>query len=85
MTSENGSERADRVSAKNYNGTYDYGCFQVNSIHEKEWKTIGASIFDPVVNSKMALVLFQRRGNFSAWYAVCTPKKVAKKPGIWCK
>lgn len=84
MTSENGSERADRKSAKNFDGTYDYGCFQINSIHQKEWEALG-SVYDPMVNARVALAIFSRRGNFSAWYAVCTPSRVPKKPGIWCK
>lgn len=85
MASENGLESATRVSGLNYDGSRDYGCFQINNkahagfFAAQDWS-------DPDQNAGYAYShIFVGRGNFSAWYAVCSPAKVALKPGIWCK
>jgi hypothetical protein len=83
---ENGAQTVDRVSAQNYDGTYDYGCFQINTIHEgsKGWN-VHEQVFDPVINAKIALQIYQSRGNWSAWYAVCTPDRQPKYDGVSCQ
>lgn len=46
--------QTDAVSPKNSNGTYDYGVWQINTIHNptaQNWK-------DPLVNAKMAKRIF---------------------------
>lgn len=86
MTSENGREDPTRQSARNFDGSYDWGCFQVNDkahFGTKGW-TVFADIKDPVKNAQIALKIYRGRGNWSAWYAVCTPSRQPKKPGIHC-
>jgi hypothetical protein len=84
MTSENGQEKPDRVSGRNYDGSVDYGCFQLNNkAHPGFFKN--SNWANSVENAAYAYKIFKSRGNFSAWYAVCTPSRQAKKPGIWCK
>lgn len=84
MTSENGKETPDRVGGKNADGSVDYGCFQVNSkAHPAFFKN--SNWANAVENATYAYKIFQSRNDFSAWYAVCSPNREPKKPGIWCK
>lgn len=69
---ENGSERADRVSKPNYDGSLDMGCMQVNDkahFGTKGW-TNKEDILNAEFNTAYAYKIFQSR-HFRAWYAVC--------------
>lgn len=70
MTHENGTENPQRTSPPNYNGTRDYGCFQVNSVHlhTKGWTSLD-QIYDPSFNAQIAYTIYQSRG-WRAWYSV---------------
>lgn len=48
---------------KNYNGSIDYGLWQINSIHKPD----KSRIFDPLYNAQFAVMLWRRRGNFNDW------------------
>lgn len=67
---ENGLETANRLSAKNYNGTYDMGCMQINTVHylTDGWTQLN-QIYNPVFNAQIAYVIYQQRG-WRAWYSV---------------
>lgn len=58
---ENGIRQCDRVSARNSNGTYDYGVFQINSIHSH----LG-DLTDCKDNIRVAKIIFDSSG-WSAW------------------
>lgn len=86
MSSENGTESPQRVSLQpNSDGSRDYGCFQLNNYaHRQFFATHDWSDADQ--NAAYAYShIFASRGNWSAWYAVCSPNRVALKSGIWCK
>ena len=85
MTSENGLETVDRKSKINSDGSYDYGCFQVNNLaHPGFFKTQNWA--NATQNAAYAYTIYKNRNNFSAWYAVCEHKTLRPlKPGIWCK
>ncbi len=72
LSKENGPEDRYAKSTPNADGTRDWGCMQINSIHlgTKGWWT-HESIFDPQVNAAVALAIYNERGNWSAWYSVC--------------
>lgn len=61
--------RHDAIGAVNWDGSRDYGCFQINSkahagfFATQDWR-------DPVANAKYAYQLYTERGNWTAWYAV---------------
>lgn len=81
LSHENGSLNPNAIGGPNKNGTYDYGCFQING--EKE-------ALDPVVSATRAYDKYKggRVGanNWSAWYAVCTPgnNPQPKYAGVRC-
>jgi len=81
---ENGLETSMRVGGINFDGSRDYGCMMINDkahaafISSGQWS-------DPDKNAAYAYQIFLARNNFSAWYAVCTPQRVAKFPEVWCK
>lgn len=83
MSSENGTEAPARIGGLNYDGSRDYGCFQLNDkahpgfFGTQDWR-------NPEANARYAYSIYKGRGNFSAWYAVCSPTRVPKYPGIWC-
>lgn len=56
------------ASHLNSNGTYDYGCMQLNSIHlgTRGWYT-ASQAYDPEWNIQYALKIFRERG-WRAWY-----------------
>jgi hypothetical protein len=83
MSKENGLEAPNRVGAMNRDGTQDFGCFMLNNRYQAQFFASN-NWADPVANSRHAFSIFQARGNWSAWYAVCTPNRVPKYPGIWC-
>ena len=64
---ENGSRKCDRVSPMNTNGTYDYGVFQINSVHMKKGYT-EADLTDCLRNIQIAYEIFKRQG-FEPWVA----------------
>ncbi len=73
---ENRSENPKAKSKKNADGSYDYGCMQVNDkahFGSKGWTTL-EQIFDPVFNARIGLAIYQERGNWSPWYSVCPLK-----------
>jgi hypothetical protein len=83
MSKENGREDPARVSVANSDGSQDFGCFQINNSSHPTMLPNRWS--DPVQNAAYAYQhIFASRGNWSAWYAVCTPGRVPKYPGIWC-
>jgi hypothetical protein len=84
MSQENGRETADRIGLANSDGSRDFGCFMVNDQTHPEF-FVSENWADPVANSWYAYSIFQARGDWSAWYAVCTPNRVPKYPGIWCR
>ena len=63
---ENHKRDPRAIGGPNPNGTFDYGCFQIN----KGLQNYGEIIFDPVFNAKIAYGKYQARG-FRPWYAVC--------------
>ena len=83
MNQENGRETSDRIGAINSDGSRDFGCFQLNNQAHPQFFA-SQNWADPVANSKYAYSIFRARGNWSAWYAVCTPSRVPKHAGIWC-
>lgn len=64
---ENGSRKCDRVSKPNSNGTFDYGVFQLNSIHLKKGYT-EAQFKDCLTNILVAKQIFDRQG-WEPWVA----------------
>jgi hypothetical protein len=84
MASENGAENPARVSGLNSDGSRDFGCFQINNFAHAGFFA-SSDWSDPLQSSTYAYQhIFAGRGNWSAWYAVCTPNRVPKYPGIWC-
>ncbi len=84
MTKENGSENPKRISGLNYDGSRDYGCMQLNNkAHPTFFATNNWS--DSEANAREALTIYRGRGNWSAWYSVCTPARIPKYPGINCR
>lgn len=69
LTHENRQEKPDAVGAINYNGSRDYGCFQINDkahpafFASSDWR-------DPIANAHYAYKIYKGRGNWTAWYAV---------------
>jgi hypothetical protein len=86
LTLENGSKLPTRVSALNYDGSTDNGCMQIND--KAHFGTNGwlryEDIYNADFNVQYALGIFLTRGNFSAWYSVCTPQHISKIKGIKC-
>lgn len=83
MTMENGTENPQRISGLNYDGSRDYGCMQLNNFaHPKFFATSDWS--SPEANTRQAWEIYRARGNWSAWYSVCTPQRVPKYPEIKC-
>lgn len=64
-----GPLKADGTVGFNYDGSRDYGCFQINDkahpafFANGDWR-------DPTYNAQYALQLYNERGNWTAWYAV---------------
>jgi hypothetical protein len=63
---ENNKRDPRAIGGPNPNGSFDYGCFQIN----KGLQDYGEVIFDPVFNAQKAYAKYQSRG-FKPWYAVC--------------
>ena len=63
---ENHKRDPRAIGGPNPNGTFDYGCFQIN----KGLQDYGEVIFDPVFNAQKAYAKYKARG-FRPWYAVC--------------
>lgn len=84
MSKESGCKQTS-LSPKNHDGTRDRGLFQVNNVHADKVSGNLDLLFDPETNIRIASGIYLARGNWSAWYAVCTPKKVAKYPKINCR
>lgn len=65
------------VGGPNYNGSYDYGAFQINVApgepEPQNWK-------DYFENAKMARAIYKRQG-YSAWYAY-VKDRLDQKPGF---
>lgn len=64
-----GPLKADGTVGYNYDGSRDYGCFQIN---DKAHPTFFANgdWRDPIYNAQYALKIYNERGNWTAWYAV---------------
>lgn len=58
---ENGTRQCDRQGARNSNGTYDYGLFQINEIHAPSKGSI-EDFKDCDKNIKVALQIFKKQG-----------------------
>lgn len=58
----------DRVGAVNFDGSVDYGCFQINNKAHREW-FIDHDWTNPVQNAKFALQLSYNGTNWNAWSA----------------
>jgi hypothetical protein len=71
MSQENGRETANRIGTINSDRSQDFGCFVVNNEAHPEFFA-SQNWSDPVSNSRYAYSIFLARGNWSAWYAVCT-------------
>lgn len=65
------SGNPNNIGGPNKNGTYDYGCFQIN----KGLQSYGEKIFDPTFNAKIALGKWQSSG----WY----PWKCGECRKLW--
>lgn len=63
------SMTVDQVGPINYNGSRDFGCFQINNKAHPDFFASG-NWKDPYYNTRYALELYRERGNWSAWYAV---------------
>ncbi len=61
--------RSDAVGAVNYDGSQDYGCFQINNFAHPAFFA-GGNWSDPTYNAQYALAIYNGRGNWTAWYAV---------------
>jgi hypothetical protein len=57
----------DIKSKMNDNGTYDYGRMQVNTIWLKFYKVSQEDLLNKDINIKVAKMVYDRRGNWSAW------------------
>lgn len=59
----------ERASNHNTNGTYDYGLFQINSIHlkQKGCPSTSAGLYDAEANAKCAYAVWKSQG-LNAWY-----------------
>lgn len=92
--SESGGETT--ASNRNTNGSYDYGLWQINTVHGSLLNQ--GNKFDPLDNAKMALTVWQRAGNkWTPWVvyksgvyrtnlpiaslAAAKPDDVSSKPG----
>lgn len=77
MTHENRAENPQAVGSVNFDGSQDFGCFQINNkahaafFANNDWR-------DPVANATYALQIYQERARmpqhykngWTAWYAV---------------
>ncbi len=72
---------ADRVSGLNKNGTRDYCLFQINNEASmaKDVEKCVKRAYQKFTDGRIG------KNNWSAWYAVCTPKAVPKYEGIKCQ
>ena len=73
-THENRGNNPEAVGATNFDGSTDYGCFQINDRWHPDYFNNG-DWRDPIWAAKYALTIYQGRqatnGNgWSAWYAV---------------
>jgi hypothetical protein len=84
LHAENGLETADRIGGLNFDGSIDYGCMMINNKAHANWFATH-DWSNAVENVTEAYRIYQGRGNFSAWYAVCTPNRIPKFGGISCK
>ena len=59
----------ERASNHNSNGSFDYGLFQVNSIHMHDagCPRTSAGLYDAAANTKCALRIYESQG-INAWY-----------------
>lgn len=64
-----GPIREDGSTGYNYDGSRDYGCFQINNKAHPDFFS-GGDWRDPYYNAQYALKTYQERGNWTAWYAV---------------
>ena len=64
-----GPLKANGTVGYNYDGSRDYGCFQINDKAHPQFFANG-DWRDPYYNAQYALRLYQERGNWTAWYAV---------------
>jgi hypothetical protein len=64
-----GPLRSDGSVGYNYDGSRDYGCFQINDKAHPHFFS-GGDWSDPHQNAQYALRIYQERGNWTAWYAV---------------
>jgi hypothetical protein len=64
-----GPLKADGTVGYNYNGSRDYGCFQINDQAHPDFFANG-DWRDPTYNAQYALKIYNERGNWTAWYAV---------------
>lgn len=84
MSSENKAENPARISGVNSDGSPDFGCFQINNFAHAGFFA-SSNWSDPLQSATYAYQhIFAGRGNWSAWYAVCTTNRVPKQPVIWC-
>jgi hypothetical protein len=82
MSKENGTESPTRIGVNtDREHSLDRGCMQVNNV----WHPDFTDWANPEANTAKGYSIFKSRGNWSAWYAVCTPNREPKYPGIWCK
>ena len=64
-----GPLKADGTVGYNYDGSRDYGCFQINDKAHPDFFANG-DWRDPTYNAQYALKTYNERGNWTAWYAV---------------
>jgi hypothetical protein len=61
--------RSSVIGATNYDGSNDYGCFQINKGYHSAWFATH-NWKDADQNAAYGYLLYQERGNWTAWYAV---------------
>lgn len=74
---ENGSGNPSAMSGRNFNGTYDLGLWQINTIW---WAQFGGpdALTDPLANARAAFYIYGRQGwcAWSTYEASCGPGHV---------
>lgn len=58
--------KATAINHKNWNGTKDYGLFQINSIWLKQLKLSSKALLKPMVNVGVAVYIYNTQG-LTAW------------------
>lgn len=69
VVSKESGGRSGVVGATNYDGSNDYGCFQINNKAHANWFATH-NWQDANQQAEYAYRLYSERGNWTAWYAV---------------